>query len=242
MTDTHRDIAIPTALLLHFAPAVAVGTGYLLFASVATPIGLPRTAALLAAFLLVGIPVQLTVIRKVSQAVGHSAVHYQVQLPLWQHILGALGLIAIGFGLLQLPLGRVSEYLATHAFWWVPTAFSAAADNDLATTSRAILLPVLLFQLLIDGLINPLVEERYFRGFLLSQLEGLGAFAPVVNTAFFALGHVWQPHNYVSIFVYVLPLTFFTWWRKNYYVQAFVHCLANSIGATLALAAFVRGF
>src|SRR5690242_7058771 len=182
-TQTDQDITPSTALLLHFAPALAVGAGYSVFTFVGTAIHLPRTAALLSAFLLVGIPVQLGIIRKVSRAVGHSAVHYRARLPVWQHVLGAIGLIAIGYGLVQLPLGRVSEYLASHAFWWVPTGFSATADNDLATTSRAILLPVLVLQLLIDGLINPLVEERYFRGFLLSQLQELGIFAPVVNTA-----------------------------------------------------------
>ena len=56
---------------------------------------------------------------------------------------------------------------------------------------------------------------------------------------FFALAHFWQPYNYLSIFVYVLPLTLFTFWRKNYYAQAFVHCFANSFGATLALAALI---
>src|SRR6478672_8266445 len=149
-TEPHRDIATPSALLLHFAPAIAVAAGYLIFASVASAVHLPRLAGLLGAFLVIGIPVQLTIIRKVSKSAGHSAVHYRARLPIWQHILGALALIAILFGLLQLPLGRASDFLATHVFSWVPTAFSPAADADLATVSRTVLLPVLILQLLID--------------------------------------------------------------------------------------------
>jgi uncharacterized protein len=62
----------------------------------------------------------------------------------------------------------------------------------------------------------------------------------VLNTALFTVGHFWQPYNYVSIFVAVLPLTIVTWWRRNIYVQMTLHCLANSIGASMALCAFFK--
>jgi hypothetical protein len=34
---------------------------------------------------------------------------------------------------------------------------------------------------LLNGVIGPVVEELYFRGFLLPRMEGLGRWAPLVN-------------------------------------------------------------
>jgi CAAX protease family protein len=235
------DVRISAAIVLHFLPAIAIAGAYWLVTPWASRMGVPHVAVLLAAFAVIGIPLQLGIIRRLSRAAGHSVVRFITPIPLWQHVAGAAFLIAIELLLLRAPLGHVSDYLAGHVFASLPAAFSPAADEDLATASRNILLPMLLFQLLIDGIINPLVEERYFRGFLLPQLSRLRLGAPVVSTMLFAIAHFWQPYNYLSIFIYVLPLTLFTWWRKNYYAQAFVHCFANSFGAALALAAYFRG-
>jgi len=241
MNRDDHDIQLPAALLLHLVPGIVVAAVYLGLASVAARFGVPRVAGLLAAFVLVGIPVQLAVIRRVSRTVGKSVVRYRVRIPWWQHVGGVLALVAVEMFLLRLPIGRISDYLSAHVFSWLPIAFSPAADDDLATLGRGVVLAVLVLQLLIDGIINPIIEERYFRGFLLPQLSRAGFLAPVVNTLLFALGHFWQPYNVVSIFVYVLPLTLFTWWRRNYYAQAFVHCLANSFGATMALVSLMKG-
>ena len=239
-SGNETDVRASTSIVLHFLPAIAVAGAYWFVTPWASKNGVPHVAVLLAAFAVIGIPIQLGIIRRLTKAVGHSVVRFVRPMPLWQHVVGAIVLIAIEFLLLRLPLGRVSDYLASHVFASLPAAFSPAADDDLAMTSRSILLPVLVLQLLIDGIINPLVEERYFRGFLLPQLSRLGLGAPLVSTLLFAVAHFWQPYNYLSIFVYVLPLTLFTWWRKNYYAQAFVHCFANSFGAVLALAVYFR--
>jgi membrane protease YdiL (CAAX protease family) len=239
--DDQHDVRLPSAFLLHLFPGVVVAAVYLALASVAERFAVPRVAALLAAFALAGIPVQLAVIRHFSKAAGRSVVRYRVRIPLWQHVAGVVALVAIEMLLLRLPIGRVSDYLSTHVFSWLPIAFSPAADDDLATLGRGVVLAVLVLQLIVDGIINPIVEERYFRGFLLPQLSRLRFVAPLANTALFALGHFWQPYNVVSIFAYVLPLTLFTWWRRNYYAQAFVHCLANSFGATMALVSYMKG-
>ena len=233
--------SLSTTLALHLLPGFVVALFYLVTAERVVRIGLPRLLALLLGFALVGIPTQLLVIRTAARAAGHSVVRYRHSIPVWQHLVGAVSLIMLVFGLLQLPLGAVSRYLAVSLFWWVPPAFASSADDQIASFAHAPVLATLILQLVVDGIVNPLVEEIYFRGYLLPQLERFGWLAPVVNTTAFAIGHFWQPHNYVSIFVYVLPLTLFTWWRKNFYVQAFIHCLANTVGAVAALVMFYHG-
>ena len=95
-----------------------------------------------------------------------------------------------------------------------------------------------MLQLLVDGLAAPVVEELYFRGFLLPRLGYLGAWAPLVNTALFTVHHWWQPYNWAQIFLIMLPLVYLVWWRRSVWLSVAMHCAGNSIGAVLALAEF----
>ena len=159
-------------------------------------------------------------------------------MPFWLAGALVLGSFAIAIGMVALlPFERTSSYLAENVFWWFP---AAARPIDVAAGTEAFVLPTLVLQVVIDGVVNPVVEELYFRGFLLPRLAHLGWRAPVINTALFALAHLWQPYNYVAIFAMVLPLTLITWWRKSLYVQLVAHCLANTIGATASLVAHLQ--
>jgi uncharacterized protein len=84
----------------------------------------------------------------------------------------------------------------------------------------------------------PVVEEVYFRGFLLPRMRYLGGMAPAANALLFALQHFWQPYNWVLIFLLNLPLTYVVWWKRNIYIGMLLHGSANTIGAVLTLAGF----
>jgi membrane protease YdiL (CAAX protease family) len=68
------------------------------------------------------------------------------------------------------------------------------------------------------GLIgNFLCEELYFHGYLMKKIGFLGAWAWVVNSALFALYHVWQaPTTWRAVRPGFL-LWFAVLWRKNLY-------------------------
>jgi membrane protease YdiL (CAAX protease family) len=48
----------------------------------------------------------------------------------------------------------------------------------------------LLLGLVLSGVVAPVVEEMYFRGYLLPRLSRLGRWAPVLNVTLFALYHL----------------------------------------------------
>jgi len=161
---------------------------------------------------------------------------FREPIPFWLGALLVAGTFGLALAMLAvLPLDRFSTFLAERVFWWFPAAARPAPEGS---GGGAVVLVTLMAQVIIDGVANPIVEELYFRGYLLPRLATLGWLAPVVNTFLFALGHLWQPYNYLTIFLLVLPLTFITWWRKNIYVQMAAHCLANTIGASMALAGY----
>jgi membrane protease YdiL (CAAX protease family) len=145
-------------------------------------------------------------------------------------------MLAWSFGLL-FANGPLREYLVRNVFAWLPAHLLPDWEPP-APPGRGLLLGALVLQLLVDGLAGPLVEEVYFRGFLLPRLGYLGAFAPLVNTALFTVQHWWQPYNWAQIFLIMLPLVYLVWWRRSVWISVAMHCAGNSIGAALALADF----
>jgi membrane protease YdiL (CAAX protease family) len=91
----------------------------------------------------------------------------------------------------------------------------------------------------IDGVVTPVTEEVYFRGYLLPRMGYLGGWAPAVNALLFAVQHFWQPYNWVLIFLLSLCLTYVVWWKPNIYIAMLLHGSANTIGAVLALVGFL---
>jgi membrane protease YdiL (CAAX protease family) len=225
---------------LHLLPGIAVFGSYLLAAPLVTKLGAPQTAALLLAFMIVGMPLQLAIMKRHAMTEGKTSIREMIAFrqpqPVWLTMVLVVAAFALSVGMLAVfPFDRVSAGLADNLFWWLP---AAARPSTAPLGLGTLVLATLILQILIDGIVNPIVEEVYFRGFLLPRLSHLGWLAPLVSTALFTLAHLWQPHNYVTIFALVLPLTFITWWRKNIYVQLIAHCLANTIGAVMALLAY----
>ena len=102
---------------------------------------------------------------------------------------------------------------------------------------RSTLLVMLIAQLVVDGLVVPIVEELYFRGHLMPRVNYLGWAAPLFSTFLFAVQHFWQPYNYLLIFLIVLPQAYIVWWKRNIYIGMLVHCTGNTLGAVLSLLA-----
>ena len=88
----------------------------------------------------------------------------------------------------------------------------------------------LLLAVLLSGFIAPVVEELYFRGFLLPRMEHLGWMAPVVNSLLFAVYHFYFPENVPGIFLAFLLISYVVWLKKDWRIGAIVHSLSNLMG------------
>jgi membrane protease YdiL (CAAX protease family) len=93
--------------------------------------------------------------------------------------------------------------------------------------------------LLANGIAGPVVEELYFRGYLLPRIARLGGWAPVLNMVLFSLYHFFTPWNNVGRIVALLPMVYATWWKRNIYLGMAVHVLWNIGGMLLLLATFL---
>ncbi len=109
--------------------------------------------------------------------------------------------------------------LGTHAI--VSGVASAAPGQRQVTFVLAILL---------SGLLAPLVEEAYFRGFLLPRMKHLGWLAPVVSSFLFGLYHFFSPWGLPVIFVAFLPIAFVVQAKANFRIGVVVHAMFNLMG------------
>ena len=94
--------------------------------------------------------------------------------------------------------------------------------------------------MLANGIVGPVVEELYFRGYLLPRIAWLGRWAPVLNTVLFSLYHFFTPWANVGRIVALLPMVYTAWWKRNIYLSMAVHVLWN-LGAMMLLLAVLLG-
>jgi len=134
----------------------------------------------------------------------------------------------------------LESLLANTVFAWLPDWAIRTDVTQYRAYSQPILVLTFALLLVLNGVLLQIVEELYFRGYLLPRLAPLGRAAPWVNHVLFTIYHFWQPWQYVSILLFALPLTFVPWKTGNIRVAMVAHCLVNSVGALL-MAALILG-
>jgi hypothetical protein len=80
-----------------------------------------------------------------------------------------------------------------------------------------------------------LVEELYFRGYLLPRIPASRTWAPLVNVILFSLYHFFTPWQNALRIVALVPLVYAVSWKRNIYLSIFTHCLLNTLGVLPAL-------
>ena len=87
--------------------------------------------------------------------------------------------------------------------------------------------------LMLNGVVGPIVEELYFRGYLLPRMDRLGRWAPLVNVSLFSLYHFWSPWQVLARILGIGPMVFAVRWKRNVYLGILIHCALNLIGVLL---------
>lgn len=223
--------------LLHVAPGLAGVMVYVLAAPRVMAAGYPAVLALLLAALLVIVPIELGILFAQPRLGHHDHVLENVVLnrrpiPRWQYLVLPLPLVAWGF-LASGATGPLDLFVARAWFGWLPDWFFSFDVSGLSQFSRPALLLTFWVGLAINGLALPIVEEYYFRGFLLPRMARFGKWSPVLETALFSLYHFWSPWQFFSRIVWLIPWTYTTWRKHNVYPMMAAHCLANSLGWVL---------
>jgi membrane protease YdiL (CAAX protease family) len=220
-------------LALFLIPGALMTVVYVLIAPLIGDAGFPPIAALLVAIIAVLVPFELAVLFRARRAQPYAAeqvIPYRRPLPLrdWLWLVPVLVVAAfVGFGLSMLIEPQIVERL----FGWLPDWFVRPIDADrVAEYSRDTWLVTLAAYLVLNGFVGPIVEELYFRGYLLPRMEWMGRWAPLVNVSLFSLYHFWSPWQIAGRILGFGPTVYAVRWKENVYLGMVVHCTLNTLG------------
>ena len=178
--------------------------------------------------LLVIAPVQLTLLRAHRRRrTDEPAVQLRARLPLTR-LLGwagfEVGLAGIAF-LATAPLKRL---LQASAFAWWPNALTLRPGTETGYSDTALIVTAALL-LVGTVLVAPVVEELYFRGYLLPRMpQQLGRWALPAHVALFAAYHLWTPWLAPTRIIAVLPLAYIALRTRDLRVGIVAHVLLNA--------------
>lgn len=150
-----------------------------------------------------------------------------------------VGMVAFCVALLILTY-PLDNLLASTLFAWLPDWAIRTNVSQYAAYGKPTLVVTFALMLVVNAVVAPVIEELYFRGYLLPRLVPLGRGAPWLHAVLFTIYHFWQPWEYVSVVLFALPLTFVPWRTGNIRLSIMTHCAINLLGNTL-LAAQILG-
>lgn len=230
----------PLLIALHLVPGLIIAGFFFVLSRMFIQLGLSGYLALLITIPACLVPMEIGVMLfwnarftgrwSFSQAVAYrqpgTAVDYIV-LPL---------LLFVCWGVLSIAIVPISQYLDAHLTFWLPVwTTQVALITSLASSSPAQRSIALGLAVLLSGFVAPVVEELYFRGFLLPRMEHWGWVAPVLSSLLFAIYHFYFPGNVPGIFVAFVPISYIVMLKKNWRIGAITHSLFNLWGVfTLA--------
>ncbi|GGL46913.1 lysostaphin resistance A-like protein [Nocardia sp. KC 131] len=239
LDDRH---SLPLSVVLHLVPGALIVAVYLLIGEpFVEAIGYPAFAGWAIALCLVLIPVQLGLLWLGRQRNGrfslHGVLHYTDKpVPRAKLVVMVIALI-VWMMVLGFALAPLNNFFFDNFFTWLPFADTGGSGNntylDLDGYSHSMLLTTMVICLPLTGISLPLIEELYFRGFLLPRIAHLGGWAPVLSTVLFALYHFWSPWVFVSRVIFTFPGYWFAWRHKDIRLSIGMHVGVTSIVATL---------
>lgn len=219
------------AVLFHLYPGVIITACFAVLTPLLLSYHLPPQFSILIIIAIVALPLfsfHLNNARKEEQKNTIAEINgYRNKLSTGKLVLYISGLVIFMFivwGLTQ-PLNKI---ITQKVFNWLPEWYTV---QDFTGYSREIIIVTLILNLLVNGLIAPLAEEYYFRGYLLPRMASWGNGSFLINAILFSLYHFWQPYIYLTLLIALLPLSWAVWKTKDLRVGIYTHCALNIIGA-----------
>lgn len=242
MDKSLKQISFGNLLFNHFYVGVAITLFYVWLGPVFIKSGWPGIIVLLLAELVILLPLVSGHLWWSARGNGvllsfQELIPYQQKLPVKAFVAWTVAGLLLSM-LIYIPLYPVGLHLRQTVFSWLPEWYFNPAYG---TDDIDLIAKVFLFGIVIDGVIGPVAEELFFRGYLLPRMTYLKNWAPMLNGTFFGLYHFWQPHNLIALIALGIVLSYVVWKTKNVYLGIAIHCTLNILGALGGYLAVLEG-
>lgn len=228
------------AIPLHLLPGIIITILFFVTAGPAQAAGFPPSFALLVCTLVVLLPTLGHLFLKGKQRNGRwsltGIILYRQRTPLRQ-TLWMVPLVTIWGLLIYIATTPLQLVLIKTLFFWWPSLF--LSDTSHYSQTSVVIATATAF--LVNGLVGPIIEEVYFRGYLLPRLTRCGKWAPIINLVLFSLYHFWQPWQNLTNLLGLWPLILLVWKKRDLRLSIVLHCTLNLVGMLLLLGAAHAG-
>ncbi|WP_211207379.1 CPBP family intramembrane glutamic endopeptidase [Stackebrandtia nassauensis] len=244
LADRH---SLPLSIALHLVPGALIVAAYLYITEPFTKvIDYPPFLGWSLALCLVLFPLQLGLMwlgRKQTGRFSTRGVLQYTDKPLSRGKLAAFAIPAfLWFAVVSTALIPFDNVIYENFFTWVPfQGAGGSATAYLDGYSQSVLLTTMLISFLLTGVSLPLIEEIYFRGFLMPRLAHLGWGAPVLSTVLFSIYHLWSPWVVISRIIFFFPGPWLVWKTKDIRVSIGMHVGLTAISTFIGIIAIATG-
>jgi membrane protease YdiL (CAAX protease family) len=240
--------SLPLSIALHLAPGALVVAAYMLLAEpFVKAIHYPIFLAWAIALVMVLAPVLFGLFwlghkRNGRYSLSGVVAYLDGTISRGKIIAIIAGLI-VWMTVVSIALIPLDNFIFNKFFTWIPfEGAGGSATTYLNGYSHSLLVITMLICLPLTGFTLPLIEELYFRGFLLPRISHLRSGAPVLNTVLFALYHFWAPWTVLSKVIFMFPTIWLVWRKKDIRLSIGMHPGTALLMATVGTIAIILGF
>ena len=244
--EAESKIGLGRQIVLHLAPGVLLALAYIPLGALFHRNGLPPILGFYAALVCIlfpveiGLPVLLERERH-SQARFKDVFLFRKTPPAGQMAL-LIGGSLLWAGLVFVIAGSaLVDPIRETLFSWVPEWYDLGSYLLSEDYSRPAKITTWALGIVFAVIAGPIIEEFYFRSYLLPRMSGLKAWAALVGSVLFALYHLWSPWQFVVRLIALLPMVYAVWWKRSVWIGIGAHCLLNLVGDTLTTFPLVFG-
>lgn len=239
-TESVQQHSILKSIVLHLLPGVLILAVYIMGASFAMrwKPSLALLTALNLAIILVLIPFELGYLfyqgkKKNNKLSLKGVVLYRERIPFWQYAVFVPILLIWAVFCFAIISPPTEEFLIKTFFAWLPNWLIPSPVDTAQFSAEPAFALIGLLSLVLQTIAGPIVEELYFRGYLLPRISYLRGWAPVVNVVLFSLYHFFTPWQNPARVLALLPLVYVVQWRRNIYLSIVLHVVLNVVGPAL---------
>lgn len=239
--------SLPLSIALHLVPGALIVAAYVLVAApLVKAIDYPIFLAWAIALVLVLTPLLFGLLwlgRKRNGRYSLRGVVNYLDRPISRGRITALIAVLIAWmTVVSLALIPMDGLIYDTFFTWVSyegaggsgTTYLDGYPHSLVVVTMVLCLPL-------TGFTLPLIEELYFRGFLLPRISHLGWGAPVLNTVLFSVYHFWTPWAVLSRIIFMFPAVWLVWRKQDIRISIGMHPGTALLMATVGTIALLLG-
>jgi hypothetical protein len=228
------------SIILHIVPGVLIALFMFSFGFVFRKYNLPALLFLQLSIFVVLLPWIIIIFRIYKNREFKKSIKdlipYNEKSKWYEYLLFSIIMLVFAGVIMVIMSKTFQPLIKNNLFNWMPSWMDVTdINNNPQNYSPNMLIFVWFFGILTTGIIAPVLEEVYFRGFLLPRINSGIIGMILVEAVLFSLYHVFSLWMVPGRVIAIIPFIYLVIKKKNIKIAIFGHCLLNIVGDTLSM-------